>query len=333
MQELQWGLPVIGYLFLAGVGAGAYTVSSSVLLRGGGGGFSGDHFNIARYGALLAPIPLIVGTGMIILELETFQTAVAHGDISLLFRWINLFLTINLSPMSIGSWVLALCIIASVGYAYTFLSKESADGDDKNGLRHGLAWIGVPLGIAVAVYTGILLGAMPARPFWNSPVLALLFLVSSLSTGVAGILLLRALFGKHHKAPDGETHDASHKTASRATYLLASSDVLLIGFEILAIFLFILFANLTIGNPAKAVSVILPGGEFAAMFWIGVVVIGLLLPVLIELRYVIPTLLYHQPYAMPRGIEVAVCAVILIGGFMLRYVVVVAGQITGPMGI
>ncbi len=87
MQELHWGLPVIAYLFLAGMGAGAFTVSSSVLLRGGGGGFRGDHFNIARYGALLAPIPLIAGTGMIIFELGTFQAAVAQGDIGLFFRY------------------------------------------------------------------------------------------------------------------------------------------------------------------------------------------------------------------------------------------------------
>ncbi len=35
------------------------------------------------------------------------------------------------------------------------------------------------MGIAVAVYTGVLLGAMPARPFWNSPILAMLFLRAS----------------------------------------------------------------------------------------------------------------------------------------------------------
>jgi formate-dependent nitrite reductase membrane component NrfD len=49
-QELNWGLPVISYLFLAGMGAGALTVSSSVLLRGGGGP-NGIHLDIARYGA------------------------------------------------------------------------------------------------------------------------------------------------------------------------------------------------------------------------------------------------------------------------------------------
>jgi len=332
MQELNWGLPVIGYLFLAGVGAGAYTVSASVLLRGGGGGFAHDHFNIARYGALLAPIPLIAGTGMIIFELGTFQASLAQGDVGLFFRWINLFLTINMSPMSLGSWVLAVCIIASVVYAYTFLTKDSAVGDDMTKLRRGLAWVGVPLGISVAVYTGILLGAMPARPFWNSPILALLFLISALSTGVAGILLLRALFDKHDKVPDAQALDSGQST-SRATYLLASSDVLLIGLEILAIFLFFMFAKLTIGNVSEAIAVILPGGALSTMFWGGVVVLGLLIPVLVELRYVIPTLLHHQPYVMPRGIEMAVCTIILLGGFMLRYVVVVAGQVTGPMGI
>jgi formate-dependent nitrite reductase membrane component NrfD len=32
-------------------------------------------------------------------------------------------------------------------------------------------------------------------------------------------------------------------------------------------------------------------------------------------------------------IEVAVSISVLIGGFMLRYVIVIAGQLTGPMGL
>ncbi len=329
MYEVPWGLPVIGYLFLAGVGAGAYTVSASVLLRGGGGGFGGKHFQIARYGALLAPLPLIIGTGLIVLELGTFQAAIAHGEWTKLFRWINLFLTINLSPMSIGSWALAACIVASLAYAYTFWRPDAAPDDDMAGLRRALAWIGVPLGIVVAIYTGVLLGAMPSRPFWNSPVLALLFLISALSTGVAGILILKVIFDHD----DGKTAPAGAPPTDQSEYLLASSDLLLIGFEIVSIFLFLMFAHLTIGAPAAAVKVILPGGSLAALFWGGVVLLGLVLPALVELYYVTPTLLHKRRYAIPRGMEVLVSVAVLLGGFLLRYVVVIAGQITGPVGI
>ncbi len=317
-EHLLWGLPVIGYLFLAGFGAGAYTVSSSVLLRGGGGGFGHHHFQLARYGALLAPIPVIFGTGLLILELGSFEV----GNY---FKFINLFLTLNLSPMSIGSWLLGVFILASLAYAYTFWDSDARPGDQWDGLRRKLAWAGVPLGISVAIYTGVLLGAMPARPFWNSPILALLFLVSSLSTGVAGILLVRALFAN----PDAE--DSTDD--DQGSYLLVASDTILIGFELLVVFLFVLFAHLTVGNVKEAVSVILSGGNLATLFWFGVVFIGLLLPVLVELKYVIPKLLNHEKYEAPRSVEILVPLVILIGGFLLRYVIVVAGQITGPVGI
>lgn len=331
MMELNWGLPVIGYLFLAGVGAGALTVSSSVLLRGGGGGFGGEHLKIARYGALIAPPLLMIGTFLIVFELGSFQAGFEHGEFGKFFRWINLFLTINLSPMSIGSWLLVLCILTSLGYAYTFLAKSYETDERTESLRRALAWIAVPLGIGVALYTGVLLGAMPARPFWNSPVLAFLFLMSSLSTGVAAILLLRAILDGSSYASASLRGDGGQ--VDKGTYLLAASDTLLIGLEVLAIFLFIMFAQLTIGNPAQAVAIIMPGGALAGLFWVGVVLVGLILPALVELKYVIPTLLHHRQFAMPRSMEIVVCLIVLIGGFVLRYVVVVAGQVTGPIGI
>ncbi len=319
-EGLSWGLPVILYLFLAGVGAGAMTVSASVLLRGGGGGFGGAHFSLARCGALIAPLPVMLGCGLLILELGSFQTG--HW-----FKWIHLYMTINLSPMSIGTWLLTLFIGVSLLYAYTFLSKDARPGDKMDTLRLAAAWVGVPLGIATAVYTGILLGAMPSRPFWNSPILALLFLMSSLSTGVACILLVRTLI--HRRSPHPEEERDYHESS----YLLTASDVMLIGFELMVVFLFLMYAYLTVGSVQEAVKVVLPGGTLAAMFWVWFVLVGLVLPALVELRYVIPRLLYHRRFAVHRAIEIAVPALILVGGFMLRYVVVVAGQITGPVGI
>ncbi|GAB4344468.1 MAG: polysulfide reductase NrfD [Gammaproteobacteria bacterium] len=318
MHELNWGLPVILYLFLGGMGAGAGAVSASIFLRSGGGGeLAASNFRFARWGALIAPVLVIIGTGMIIFELGSFQV----GNY---FRFINLFLTINLSPMSIGSWVLALFILVSLAYAYTFLSSNARPDDDLNNLRKMLAWAMVPLGVGVALYTGILLGAMPARPFWNSPILAMLFMVSALSTGVAAILLVRAIFG--HKAIISKEGFEQH------SYLLSSSDMLLIGLEIVVIFLFVMYAHLTIGNVESAVAVIM-GGELTTLFWFGFVVLGLLLPAAIEFKYVMPTLLYQKQFTIPRSMEILICVLVLVGGFMLRYIVVIAGQITGPVGI
>lgn len=317
--ELNWGLLVILYFYLAGIGAGVVTVSSSVLLRGGGGGFGGDHFTLARYGAILGPIPLILGTTLIVFDL-------GRPD-----RALNLFKVINLSPMNIGSWLLLVFIWISIFYALAFapsfwpqlkrLSERLAP------VRAALAWINVPLGISVAVYTGIMLGAMPARPLWNTPLLPLLFLISALSTGVASIILVRVLL--HRKSADAAAQRQFHQSG----YLLTASDLVLIGFELMMIFLFVLFAYLTIGNVRYATSIIMPGGEMAVMFWVGVVLIGLLLPGLAELVFVVPKLLWHRDYAAPRAVEVTVSVGVLIGGFMLRYVIVAAGQVTGPVGL
>ena len=317
--ELSWGLPVVWYLFLAGLGAGALTASASVLLRGGGGGFGGAHVEIARYGAFLAPLPLIVGCFALIFELGTFEAG--HW-----FRWINLYKVINLSPMSIGTWLLTFFIGVSLAYAYTFVPNAPFLGERQVRLRKALAWISVPLGIATAVYTGILLGAMPARPFWNSPILALLFLLSSISTGVALILLARGIL---HRARSPEIEQARRES----DYLLTATDVLLIGFELMVIFLFLMYAQLTIGGVKEAIAVILPGGDLAVLFWVGVVLIGLLIPALIELYYVVPKLVYHRGFNAPRFVDIAVSGAVLLGGFLLRYVVLVAGQVTGPVGL
>ena len=319
-EGLEWGLPVIAYLFLAGLGAGALTVSASIFLRGGDTA-RGLHVDTARYGAFFAPLPIILGCLLLVFELGSFQA----GN---WFKWLNLYKTINLSPMSIGTWLLTLTIFVSIAYAYTFLHNAPWLPDEKRyRWRRALSWVAVPLGIATALYTGVLLGAMPSRPFWNSPILALLFLVSALSTGVASILLLRAVL--HRKGADQESERHFHNTG----YLLAASDVLLIGFELVVVFLFIMFAYLTVGDVRHAVSVVLFGGDLSTLFWVGVVLVGLLIPVLVELFYVVPKLIYHKKFVTPRGVEIVIPVVVLIGGFLLRYVIVVAGQITGPVGL
>ena len=317
-EGLNWGLPIIMYLFLAGMGAGAVTVSSSMLLRGGGG--RGVHHEIARYGALLGPLPVIIGTGLLVLELGSFEA----GNY---FRFLNLYMVMNLSPMSVGTWLLTVFMATSVVYAYTYIHFVPFFLGDRLVWRRRMAWANLPLGLAVAIYTGVLLGAMPSRPFWNSPVLAFLFMISALSTGIALIIFTRALFTRGHLSE--EHREIVHKSG----YLLAASDTMLIGVELLVLFLFVMFAYLTVGDVRLAIETILPGGPLSVMFWTGVVLIGLVIPGLLELYFVIPSLLYRRKYTVSRYTELVIAAAVIFGGFVLRYVVVVAGQITGPVGL
>ncbi|VAX21529.1 hypothetical protein MNBD_NITROSPINAE01-509, partial [hydrothermal vent metagenome] len=160
-QELIWGLPVVGYLFLAGMGAGALVTSASMLLRGRG---RPAFYRLARYGAIIS-LPLVgIGVFLLVFELGSFQTG--HW-----FRWINLYKTINYSPMSIGSWFLILYFFVSAPYALTFILPGNGVNDKWQVWRERMAYVCIALGIGVAVYTGVLLGAMPARPLWNSPIL------------------------------------------------------------------------------------------------------------------------------------------------------------------
>jgi formate-dependent nitrite reductase membrane component NrfD len=317
MHETTWGLPVVLYLFMAGLGAGALTTSASVLLRGGP---TGKYFDVARYGAFIAPIPVMLGSALLVFELGSFQAG--HW-----FRFLNLYMVINMSPMSIGTWLLTAFLGVSILYAYTFLSRDAAPGDSKEKLRRMTAWVGIPLGIGVAVYTGVLLGALPARPFWNSPILALLFLLSSLSTGIASIILVRAIMHRR------QLNDAAEANYHESGYILSTTDTLLIGLELMTIFLFLMYAHLTIGHTRDAVGVIMFGGELSIMFWFWVIAIGLLIPAGIELAVIIPRMIHQGKYLSHRYIDIIVPVTVLIGGFMLRYVVLIAGQITFPIGL
>jgi len=64
-----------------------------------------------------------------------------------------------------------------------------------------------------------------------------------------------------------------------------------------------------------------------------VVLVGLLVPGLIEMAYITPKLVYHREFRMHMSSELLIAIAVLIGGFMLRYIVVIGGQVTGPMGV
>ncbi len=329
MDHFMWSWPIYSYLFMAGVGAGAIGVSAFVCLRGAGGNFGERYLVIAKFGAFIGPLPVIFGTGLLIFELgRPFR---AFNIMTSNF-WYQL---INPSPMNFGGWLLLIFGVIAVLYACCFVDWKrfisGALADRLNGLadrwRMPLASVCAPLAIATAIYTAILLGAMPSRPLWNSPVLWALFTVSALSTGIAAIMLFNRLShrSQHQSSDDHAFHNSG--------FWLASYDAMLIVVELIIIALFIMYAYLTVYNQRYAIEVLLPGGALATHFWTGVVLIGLVIPLLVESFLVFRKIITGKAFQAPYLLEIVLPIAVLVGGFILRYVIVIGGQITGPVGI
>jgi formate-dependent nitrite reductase membrane component NrfD len=108
--------------------------------------------------------------------------------------------------------------------------------------------------------------------------------------------------------------------------MIHAIDFILMVFSMIAISLFIFGLYVSTRSSAEAVRLIM-GGDFTFLFWGLVVGIGILLPLSLELYELSPRLLKkgemrpHSPW-----LSGVVSASVLLGGFMLRYVVVYAGQ-------
>jgi formate-dependent nitrite reductase membrane component NrfD len=291
-----WGWEIPVYLFLGGMAAGAMVLTSLLALR------RPERSPAARWLSLAAPVLVSVGMGALFLDLA-YKVHVLRFYLA--FRWT--------SPMSFGAWVLVLVYPVTLLFALANLDDDQAARAQALLARVGLgslvlqgrvlgrrlmprlAWVNLGTGVALGVYTGILLSTLGARALWNSALLGPLFLVSGLSTGAA----LLMLFPVHPE--------------ERRFFL--RWDFLAIGLE--ALLLVLLFVGLlTSGAEERAAAELLLTGRFAAEFLSLVVVVGLAVPLLLE---VLEARLHLRTTLVAP-------ALILVGGLALRWILVAAGQ-------
>jgi polysulfide reductase chain C len=183
--QTAWGWLVITYLFLAGIGAGAYVTSWWVAKRGVHGALS----LVGRY--LAAPV-VAVGTLLLVFDLGA-------GSHSLRIFYLY---THPSSIMSLGTWALTIFLVLSVVDGYGPLI----------GIRR-MGWFGdltALFAAFVAIYTGLLLGVVKVIPFWHNALLPVLFLLSACSTGIA-VTILGALTVERRVGGDAETLMGLHR--------------------------------------------------------------------------------------------------------------------------
>jgi formate-dependent nitrite reductase membrane component NrfD len=287
----HWQIPL--YLFLGGLAAGILFFAALYFLNGK----EKEYPAAVRLAPFLTPILLIIGLFALFIDLR-------HK----MFFW-QLYTNIKLqSPMSWGAWTLMVITPVSFIWCALHIRDLFPSWDWKyswikdlelffNRNKKTIAWIMLIYSVILGIYTGILLSAFNARPLWNTSILGPLFLTSGLSAGAATILIL------------------SKSAAERK--LFARIDLILIGIELfLIVHMFMGFLAST-QVQIDAAHLFL-GGPYTMSFWIFVVIIGMILPAVLEIMELRK---YHIPSFLPA-------LLVLFGSIMLRFIFVYAGQVS-----
>ncbi|TNH06830.1 cytochrome c nitrite reductase subunit NrfD [Testudinibacter sp. TR-2022] len=310
--SLVWDEIIAIYLFLLGISAGATLLA--VLLKRSSILASSDasRNNVIRSAAIIAPVSLIVGLTILIFHLTkpwTFwmlmfnyqpQSVMSMGV--MLFQVYMLFLFLWLAivfKQLLAEWIDRY--IPALGFVKKIITlAEKA--------TNPIELILILLSVLLGAYTGFLLSALVSYPMLNNPVLPILFLASGTSSGIAALLLAAVWCCRE------STHSAS-------VSFLHKFETPVVLIELFLLFAF--FVGLYFGGGQKTVSMVtaIGGGFWSWVFWIGVVLIGLLLPLV--LNAVSSAGLKHR-----KGFIIFTALCTLFGVFCLRFFILYTGQMT-----
>ena len=288
-----WHWPISLYLFLGGLAAGLLFFAAVFTLLNK----EKEYPTAVKYASIIAPIALVIGLAALFYDLT-------HK----IYFW-RLYTTIRLeSPMSWGAWTLLAITPLSFLWVFSHYSEIFTKWElkfeplkklefflKKN--RTYMAMALIPLSVILGVYTGILLSAFNARPLWNNAILGPLFLTSGLSTGAATIILVSKNIKEKH--------------------LFGKIDLALIIIE-LALITHMLMGYYSGSEVQIEAMQLLVRGDFTLMFFGFVVILGLIIPALLEF---IEIMGYKTPATIPA-------LLVIIGGLIFRFVMVEAGQLT-----
>ena len=316
MQTIEWGFLIVNYLFLGGLSAGIFFVSAlATYLQENG---QPAYPRIAKYGAMMAPWPVAFGSFLLIFDLGNW------------YRFYKLFVTFRWeSPMSIGSWLLMIFTTLTFLYFWSWLPAEFRQklfalvpkrlaflnrlNVDLSGWSRPLAMAGFPFAVGVGIYTGVLLGAVQARPFWNTNLVAQMFLFSALSTGTAALILALSI---NRKSLD-----------FKQIRFLYTLDICFITLEFFIVLPSLIHGELSVRAVQEALKLIL-GGPYTVAFWLFFMGMGLLLPLFVELWEMKPVLLARATMHHNKVLAAGAAFLVLTGGYLLRYIFVYAGQMS-----
>lgn len=248
---VSWGMYIFTFAFFIGLSAGGLIMASSAEVFG-----IKALKPLARLGVLSAAACVAVAALMII------------PDLGQPTRILNLVLHPNwTSPLLWDVFIVLLYLTFSV-IDLAVLQRHATEPTRLRRTMRVLAYIGLPMAVLLHSITAWIFGLQISRTWWNTSLMAPLFVVSAILSGTALVTLL-ALAAERWGS-------FTLPTETRVWLRKFIAMALLIDlFFVACDYITILWGN--VPDDRSALNLVLPGGPFSWLFW-GEWVVGGLVP-------------------------------------------------------
>lgn len=288
-----WDVRVTIDLFLGGIGVGAFLLSVLLSIYN-----KEEHALSIKLGAYIAPVAVISGLLILIWKL------------GVPFKFIITFWNVNLqSVMSIGVFLQTAFVLISIYYAY-LVFKDSHQKPQMQIVKI----VGSFLALAVGLYHGLYMSSL-GRVLW-SELTPGMFIASSLTSGIAFVLLFQQLKKGKHKDPVGETQIYLPLGLNRFRVMF----IILLIVQLISIILWQFYSGRLDLEQELSFGVYME--NYGAIWTLIVLLGGTIIPMILCFRSIM-----KREQELPNSITILICVLILIGGFTMKHLMIIGGQI------
>ena len=196
--EIQWSILIVLYPYITGLVAGAFIASSLYHVFG-----KQEIKPVARFALLTALAFLLVATlplvgnplrGIEIMFTPHLTSAMSgfgyiysfYLIIVVLEIWLSFREDIVKNALKYKGW--KKLMYSSLALFSYDISEKALHSDEK--FARKLAIIGIPSAAFLHGYVGFIFGGIKANPWWSTPLMPIIFLMSAIVSGIALLILL-----------------------------------------------------------------------------------------------------------------------------------------------
>ena len=284
-NQIVWGTPHVFAVFLIVAASGALNVASISSV------FNKTAYKpLARLSGLLSLALLAGGLMVLVLDLgrpDRLIVAMTYYNFKSIFAW-NIILYNG------------FFVIVAV-YLWMMMERRM------NKYTHAAGMSAFLWRLILTTGTGSIFGFLVARQAYDAALMAPMFIVMSFSFGLAIFLLVTMAAYKWTDRPFG---DALFRRLKN-----------LLGVFVAGVLYFVMVFHLTnlyaTEHHGVEAFILRDGGIYTQLFWIGQIMIGSLLPLL---------LFYHPTWGKSRALVGLGALLVIIGGLVQMYVIIIGGQ-------